>query len=123
MNDTQRQHLRDVVTSLLGSDVDSAKEAFKAYSQSKSREIVSESAKSKGNPELTKYVNAAGWPRDLEAAKKYGHEAITKWDFTEKAAKFHRIVDDATSVAAVQKVVINTLLSGEGLATIKKGKK
>lgn len=120
--DKAKSH-RQRVDSILrtkGASTHKDKTAYDRKQNSKTvKDQLQEGAKSKGNPELAKYVNAAGWPKDLEGAKQYGHEAITKWDFTEKAAKYHRLVDAADTVSKVQRIVINTLLSGEGLGVVK----
>lgn len=65
------------------------------------------------------YVNAANWPTDLAEAKAFGEEAVTAWAWKEKAPKFIREINNATSVRRIQTLVIYPLLSGEGLAVVK----
>lgn len=68
---------------------------------------------------LEDYVNAANWPTDLEAAKEFAREAVTQWQWKEKAPKFLGEIDRATSIKRVQEIVIYPILSGEGNAVLK----
>lgn len=65
------------------------------------------------------YVNASNWPTTLAEAKTFGEEAITAWAWKEKAPRFIKQINKATSVKRIQELVIYPLLSGEGLGVVK----
>lgn len=66
-----------------------------------------------------RYIDQTNWPTDLEKAKQFAREAVGEWKWKDKAPKFLRQIDRATSVKRLQEIVIYPLLSGEGLAVIK----
>lgn len=69
---------------------------------------------------LEYYINKANWPSDLENAKVFAHDAISAWNFKEKAPEYIAKVDRARSLQEVQRIIIFTFLSGEGLSTTKR---
>lgn len=68
---------------------------------------------------LEKYVDAKNWPSDLEQAKAFGKQAVSHFKFKDKIPKFKMAINKANSVAKVQFIVINAIMSGEGKAVIK----
>ena len=68
---------------------------------------------------LEKYVSAKNWPKELDAAKDFGKEAVSHFKFKEKIPKFNAAIDSAPTVAKVQSIVINAILSGEGKGVLK----
>lgn len=69
--------------------------------------------------ELEYYANKDNWPSDLEKAKEFAKGALKKWKWKEKAPKFISKIENASSVSKVQELVLNTMLSGEGLGVTK----
>ena len=68
---------------------------------------------------LEYYVNKDNWPTDLEEAREFARQAISEWKFKDKVEKHLRNVERATSVERLQQLIVQTMLSGEGLGTIK----
>jgi len=69
--------------------------------------------------ELEFYVNAKNWPKELEAAKEFARNAILTFQWKKKAPKFLAAIDNASTVKRVQQIVINPILSGEGIGVVK----
>jgi len=68
---------------------------------------------------LEDFINQDNWPTDLVAAKEFASEAIRKWKWKEKAPKYLARISRATNVQELQRLVVNTLLSGEGQSVIR----
>ena len=83
------------------------------------REIYKAEAAAADTDPIEYYVDAKNWPKDLDGAKAFAKQAWGKFKWKKKAAKFKDEIDRATTVARVQSLVINPLLSGEGNSVIK----
>ncbi len=70
--------------------------------------------------ELTDYVNSANWPTELDPAKEFAREAVSKWIWKDKAPDFLVKIDNARTIHQLQEIVIYPILSGEGNAVLKR---
>ena len=67
---------------------------------------------------MDKYINQANWPTTIESAKDFAKEALDEMKYRNNVPALTRAVENATSVKRVQMIVINSILSGEGLKVL-----
>lgn len=65
------------------------------------------------------YINQNNWPTDLTEAKAFAVDCVNSWKFKTKIPAAIRTIENTTSMKKLQQFVINALLSGSGLGTIK----
>ena len=62
------------------------------------------------------YINASNWPTSLDDAKAFAREAVDNFKYKSKQEQFYRDIDSAVSVKKLQFMIVNAMLSGEGLS-------
>lgn len=70
-------------------------------------------------PSLGQYINKDNWPKDLPSAKVFANEAVQNFKFKQKIPAFQRDIAKAPSVEKLQFMVVNALMSGEGLSVVR----
>ena len=69
-------------------------------------------------PQTDHFVAAENWPDTVAEARIFAHKAIDTFKFERKKAEFRRLVDKFNTVERIQRLIINALLSGEGLCIL-----
>lgn len=67
---------------------------------------------------LEDFVDQTNWPSDLAEAKQFAKSSIDLWKFRGKAQEAHDKIDAMANVKDLQFLVVNAIMSGEGLKTI-----
>lgn len=65
------------------------------------------------------YIDGRNWPQDLEGAKAFANEAVDNFKYKEKIPAFKRDIESARSVEKLQYMIVNAIMSGEGLGVMK----
>ena len=68
---------------------------------------------------MNKYIDQRNWPSDLEAARLFAFRAIKEMKYKNSVPKLMRAVEQAPTVAKIQKVVINAIFKGDGFGVIR----
>ena len=68
---------------------------------------------------MDKYINQSNWPTELEASRLFALQALKDMKYRNNVPKLMRAVEAAPSVKRVQMIIINAILSGEGLRVVR----
>lgn len=68
---------------------------------------------------MEQYIDQTNWPTDLAEAKVFANQAVDNFKFKEKIPAFKRDIEKAQSVDKLQFMIVNAIMSGEGLGVMK----
>lgn len=68
---------------------------------------------------LEQYADQTNWPTDLVEAKVFANAAVDHFKYKNKVPTFRREIESAATIKKLQFLIINAIVSGEGLGVLK----